>query len=194
MAVGLKPKVKVDGLEEFKKYIEYVKKLASMRFDKPFQKYIQDLCLKTVEQVTNQRLTGGTTNDDSIGLYKSSNHIRETENGFVLYNDAKIPAIALGLQNDAENYPDGMFSIALAFEYGVGIIGSNTNNPNAWEYNMQGYNFGWYLPSSVAGQSGVMTGGYQGFEIYRYTAEEINNNLKKWVLAYEPKKDGGVSL
>ena len=38
-----------------------------------------------------------------------------------------------------EDYPNG-FSIALAFEYGVGIVGQTNPVPNAWEYNLKDYN------------------------------------------------------
>ena len=87
-----------------------------------------------------------------------------------------------------ENYPNGEFSIALAFEYGVGIIGMNTDfDPEKytpWDYNIQDYNFGWILPKDVFDRPNLLYGGYQGFEIYRYTAEQIMLNLKGWVETY----------
>ena len=163
-----------------------------MQTDKSFQKYIQEKCLKVLYNVIETRLVAGeTTNDDSIGLYISSNHILETNDGFIIYNDAKIPANVSGVQNSASNYPNGEFSIALAFEYGVGIVGPETMNDKAWNYNVNNYNFGWILPKNVLGQAGILYAGYKGFEIYRYTAEEIQNNLSKWVNEY--KKDRGVS-
>ena len=166
----------------------YVQNLLKMKDDKNFQKFIQDKCMKTLDMIMNDYLIGGTTNDDAIDLYMSSNHIEEFDEGFIMYNDAKIPANVNGVQNTVENYPDGQFSIALAFEYGVGIIGENTDNPNAWNYNIQGYYFGWYLPANVTGKSKVETGGYQGFQIYTLTAQEIERQLPSWVNEYMAKE------
>jgi len=179
----------VDSIENIDKQIKYVDQMLKMKEDILFQKYIQDKCMQTLTNVMNSRLViGMTTNDDSIELYRSSNHIQELEDGFIIYNNAKIPADYYNvLPFDTSGYPNGMFSIALAFEYGVGIVGMNTVNPNAWEYNIKNYNFGWYLPKNVLGQSGVRYMGYTGFEIYRYTAEEIKANLSKWVKEYFAK-------
>ena len=192
MSIGLTVKANVDGLDKLKLEIDYIEKMKSMQSDKKFQKFIQNKCIKTLEKIMNERLIAGvTTNDDSISLYKGSNHIIETNDGFIIYNDAKIPANVLGIQNDISNYSNGEFSIALAFEYGVGIVGKETMNEKAWDYNINNYNFGWILPRNVLGQSGILYTGYKGFEIYRFTAEEIQNSLKKWVNEY--KKDRGVS-
>ena len=190
----LKVNCEVKGLKELNKKIEYIKKMLQMKTDKSFQKFIQEKVLQAVNLVMQERLVGETTNDDQIELYKSSNHIREEENGFVLYNDAQIPANVKGVQNNIENYPDGMFSIAMAFEYGVGIIGTKTNDSNAWEYNKNNYNFGWILPKEVAEQNGIPLGqeyaGYQGMQIYRYTAEKIKQDLPKWVEEYFKQERG----
>ena len=177
---------KVDSISKLDEYIKYVDKLAQMKTDIKFQKYIQEKVLYTVNRITDQRLIGGTTNDAEIELYKDSNQIRETSDGFILFNDASIPANT----KDPSNYPNEEFPIALAFEYGVGIIGSNNDNPNAWEYNVNNYNFGWYYQDEDGEYK--FTGGYQGFEIYRYTAEEIKSMLPKWVNDYF-KKYGGAS-
>ena len=177
----------VDNLEGLKQKLEYVQSLSNMQKDKKFQKFIQGKCLEVVRKVTEERLTGGTTNDDSIELYKANHKIREFDKGFVLYNDTVIPAIVKGVQNKIENYPNEQFPIALAFEYGVGIIGQNTDNPNSWAYNLQDYNFGWYLPQEVTGEIGVIYGGYKGFEIYRFTASEIEKQLHNWVIEYAKK-------
>lgn len=186
----LKVVTNVSNLENLNKYIDYVNKMANMKTDKDFQKYIQDKCLKTVQKVARERVHGS-TNDDALGTYINSNHIIEIDGGFVLYNDAKIPAEVYGVQNDISNYVGGMFNLALAFEYGVGIIGQNTpTQPKGnWNYNVQGYNFGWKLPQSVTGEVGVETAGYQGFEVYRFTAEEIKAQLPKWVKDYYKTKE-----
>lgn len=191
----LKVSCEIKGLKELENKIEFIKRLSQMKTDKSFQKFIQEKVLTTVKKVTDDRLTGGTTNDDAIEEYKNNHKIREDEDGFILYNDTQIPAEVNGVQNDIGNYPNGMFPIAIAFEYGVGIVGQNTpNNENAWPYNVQGYNFGWILPKNVAEQNGIPFGqeyaGYTGFSIYHYTRIEVENNLPKWVKEYF---NGGAS-
>ena len=185
----LKIKTDVKGLDVLDKYIGVVEKFVKSKQDVGFQKFLQEKVLDIARLVSDRLLVGGTTNDDAIELYKSNHKIREEEEGFVLYNDTQIPAIVKGTQNTIDNYPDGMFPIALAFEYGVGIIGTNTaNHSGSWEYNLQGYNFGWYLPQEVTGKVGVQTGGYMGFEIYRNIAKEVQDNLGKWTIEYFDRK------
>lgn len=181
----LKYKTNIDSIKKIDKHLDLVKKMSLMKTDNSFQEFIQDKAMETLQSVMDSRvIQGTTTNDDSIDLYKSSNHLVKTEDGFIIYNDAKVPANVKGVQNDISNYPNGEFSIALAFEYGVGIVGISTNNPNAWEYNVNDYNFGWILPSDVLGEYGIKYMGYTGFEVYRFTAIEIQNQLPKWVNDY----------
>ena len=182
----------VDSIKKIDKHIELVNKMKNMKTDTDFQKFIKNKCWETLNNVINNKLKSGlTTNDDSISLYINSNHIEDLEDGFIIYNDAKVPANVFGNQNIAENYPNGEFSIALAFEYGVGIVGEKTNNENAWDYNVRNYNFGWYLPKNVLGQSGIRYVGYEGFEIYRFTANEIETQLPKWVNDYYRRVTNG---
>ena len=181
----LKVRCEVKGLEKLDKTIEYIKRLMQMKTDKSFQKFIQKKVMETVKKVTDDKLVGGTTNDDAIENYRNNHKIREVDDGFILYNDTQIPAEVHGVQNEIANYPNEMFPVALAFEYGVGIIGQNTlNNDNTWAYNVQNYNFGWVLPSSVSGRYGVLYAGYTGFSIYYYTRIEVEKNLKNWVNEY----------
>lgn len=191
--------INIEGINELKKYIEKTKKYSSMKTDKDFQKFIQGKVRDTLVETMNERLTTESTNSDYIELYRNSNHIVEAEdgNGFILYNDAKIPVYAKGVQNVPENYPEGMFSIALAFEYGVGIVGMNTDfDPTKyapWQYNVQDYNFGWYLPKHVKERYNIPDNfrymGYAGFEIYRYTADKVEKRLSSWVNEYYSKGD-----
>lgn len=191
--------VNIDSIDKLDKYIEKVKKYSLMQTDRKFQKFIQDKVRDTLVETMNERLTGESTNSDFISLYWNSNYIMETEDGrgFILYNNAKVPANAIGVQNDASNYPEGMFSIALAFEYGVGIVGMNTDfDPSKyvpWQYNVQDYNFGWYLPRDVRERYNIPKGntyiGYTGFEVYRYTADKVEKRLNSWVNEYFSKGD-----
>lgn len=173
----------IDSLEKLDEYIKKVNLLSKVKDNATFREYIQQKCMETLEKVMNTYLKGGTTNDEYIDLYKSSNHLETNDNGFIIYNDATIDADVSGRQNDISNYPDGKFSIALAFEYGVGIVGIGSYENDyfqPWEYNKQNYTFGWWLPKS-AGYGSVTTAGYKGMEIYRHLAIEINANLQKWV-------------
>lgn len=185
----LNTNVDVNGLEEFKKYVDYVKAMNSMKIDKKFQKFIQKKCLETVKQISNDRITNTTTDDEYIVEYKSRHKIRETSDGFILYNDTILPTEMLPVsEKNVNNYPNG-FSIALAFEYGIGIVGQNSAKEGAWEYNVNNWNFPWYY---IKYGEKYSTYGYEGFEVYRFTAEEIKKNLKNWVKEYKDNK-GGVS-
>jgi len=185
MATGLNVNVKISGLENLKNKIELLKQLANLENDNAFNLFIQDKCMKTLTSVIDERLIGGTTNDEYIELYKSSNHIVPNKNGFVIYNDAKV--FVEGANGD--NYPENQFSIALAFEYGTGIVGDGTYTEDkftAWEYNKNKYNFGWYYKKD---NQSFHTYGYQGFEIYRNTVIKIEENLNDWVKEYLKKKE-----
>lgn len=191
--------IDIKGLDKLQKHIDFVNKLLKMKTDKSFQKFIQNKVMDVAKMITDKELTGGTSNDEEIGLYKSSHHIQDIDNGFILYNDAKIPADKYNiLPFDTSGYPNGQFSIALAFEYGVGIVGSGsyTNDKfEPWQYNVISTSKsthknenGWYLPKSVYEQSGILYSGYQGFGIYRNIAIEIENKLNDWVIEYYKKE------
>lgn len=175
---------KVDGLKDLEKYTLYIERLSTMKTDINFQKYIQQKCMEAVQKITNERLIGGTTDDDMIEEYKTRHKIQEETDGFIIYNDTVLPAYMLNTANP-EDYSNG-FSIALAFEYGIGIVGENSPKANAWQYNVKNHNFAWYYQKYGKTFS---TYGYQGFEIYRYTAEEIKAQLPKWVNDYYKMKE-----
>lgn len=180
----LKVKIDLQGLENLQEHINIAEKFLKLKKDKEWNKFLQQKVLQTLNRVIARRLKGGTTNDDAINLYVSSNKIEETENGFILYNDATIEAET----QNKDNYPNGKFSIALAFEYGVGIVGENTPVDRfiPWQYNVHEYNFGWYFRASDGKYH--QTAGYEGFEIYRYTADSVEKNINKWVKEYYSKE------
>ena len=190
--------VDVDGLEQLEKHIQKVERMAKMQVDSDFQAYIKQKAWDTLQEVMGERLKGGTTNDDAISTYIASNHLEDIDGGFKIYNDAKIPADYYNIiPFNVSDYPDGKFSIALAFEYGVGIVGISTNygnNPlwksNAVEWSLSPHRTEtyWYLPKNVTGESGVRFQGFEGFEIYRYTADRITKNLNKWINEYFRKE------
>ena len=187
-----KPKIDIENLDALTDHLDFVEKMLNMKTDVKFQEFIKEKVLDLADLVTNEKLVGGTTNDDAIDLYKSSHQIRDFEEGFILYNDAKIDANVAGSQNNIQNYPNGQFCVALAFEYGVGLVGERTASENAWAYNLNGYYFGWFLPKEVAQANGIPTwqeyGGYEGFEIYRNIADRVTTNLPKWVKEYYKKE------
>lgn len=186
--------VEIDSIEKLDKHIKYVERMMQMKTDVNFQKYIQQKCLETVKKVSYQRI-GINTNEEYVEEYVSRHSIREVPDGFILYNDLAIPAI-LSTKNTknqdsnlgiVRNYENG-FSLALAFEYGVGLVGAENAVQGAWDYNVNNYgDMGWYY-KPLNGEA-VRTRGYQGFEIYRYTAEEIKSMLPKWVNDYLSKRE-----
>lgn len=185
----LKVKCEVKGLDKLNTTIEYLKRLMQMKTDKLFQKFIQDKVMATVQQVTRDRLIGGTTNDEEIVAYIKNHKIREEEeDGFVLYNDTKIPADKYNtLPFDTSGYPEGMFNVALAFEYGTGIVDTSSISRSESHRRMGNE---WYLPKKVFGESGISYSGYDGFGIYKYTKIEVEKNLPIWVREYF---NGGAS-
>jgi hypothetical protein len=195
--MSFKATVKLEGnsKKNFKNHLKYIDKMLELKTDKVFQKFIQKKVLNLAKEITENLLTGGTTNDEDIALYKTSHKIRELDDGFELYNDAQIPADKYNiLPFDTSGYPNGMFSVSLAFEYGVGIVGiSDYGIRNGYVYNDLSntkskshikYGGTWYLPTRVLGQSGVFSQGYRGFEIYRNIAIESENQLPTWIDEY----------
>lgn len=183
----------IQGLKELEKHIDIVDKMLKMKTDKSFQEFIQDKVLETVNRIARERISN-TTNDEYIEEYILRNSIREELDGFVLYNDFTIPAV-LTTRNTknqdrtmgmVRNYDNG-FNLALAFEYGVGIIGQNNPVNGAWDYNINNYGEeGWYY-KTPSGES-IRTQGYQGAEVYRYTAIEVQSKLSDWVEEYFRKE------
>lgn len=167
--MSLNIRTNIDGLKEFEKYIEFVEKISFLQTDKKFQRYIQDKFLETVNRISIERLPEGNLKQE----YIQHNQIRETDTGFILYNDTTV-------STENENY-DGEFSIALAFEYGTGIVGQENPKLGAWDYNINNHEKGWiYFKDG----SFHFTRGMEGQEIYRYTLEEIKRELPNWIRNY----------
>lgn len=184
--------VDVKGIEKLEKHIDYVTKMLQMKTDKSFQKYIQSKVLETVKEVaTNRLVLSETTNYEWIEEYQKNHKIREVEGGFELYNNFTIPANMLSI-SEKESYRknemtyDEGFNIALAFEYGVGIVGQQHPKKGAWEYNINNHTTDWWY--SKYGVS-YKTKGYEGAEVYRYTAIEVEKRLKSWVKEYFNRKN-----
>ena len=170
----LKVKTEVLNLKGLENHIQYVNRMLKMKTDKNFQKFIQDKCMEILNQVMEERISfAGAT----VDTYKQNNKIEETSDGFIIYNHTVVDATTEGY--------GGQFSISLAFEYGTGIVGSENPKTGAWGYNINQHEKGWtYFKNG----SFHFTRGYQGFEIYRYTADRIMQNLKSWVNEYYKKE------
>lgn len=189
--MSLKIEVDIKGIKNLEKQIDYVNKMLQMKSDKSFQEYIQNKVLETVKEVaTNRLVLSETTNYEWIEEYQKNHKIREVEGGFELYNNFTIPANMLSI-SEKESYRknemtyDEGFNIALAFEYGVGIVGQQHPKKGAWEYNIKNHTTDWWY--SIYGVS-HQTEGYEGAEIYRYTAIEVQKRLKSWVNEYFSSK------
>lgn len=182
--MSLKVSIDLKGIDNLKKQIEYVDKMLQMKHDKSFQDWIKTRVLETVKEVAQQRLVlSETTNYEWIEEYQNNHKIRDVDGGFILYNDFTIPANMLSIsenksyRKNTSSYDKG-FNIALAFEYGVGIVGQEHPKKGAWEYNINEHETAWWY--SKYGTS-FKTRGYEGLEIYRYTAIEVEKQLKTWV-------------
>lgn len=173
----------INGLNNLQKEIDKVQKLMSLQNDSNYKSFLQEKIMQTLNEVMSERLSG-TTNSEYIEEYKRRNQFRDIENGFVLYNDFTIPAVLSTKSTKTRNYSKG-FSIALAFEYGVGIVGAENPKKGAWDYNINQYEKGWYY-KTASGEI-LWTRGYEGLEIYRYTKDRIEKNMSSWVNEYQKK-------
>lgn len=179
----IKTNIKVDSVEKLTKHIELVKSLTKLRGDSSFLDFLIEKCMKCLNETIDERLTGGTTNNDSIDEYKKNNVSQKVDGGFIIYNHTMGDISEMTPETQAK-YPNG-FSIAFAFEYGVGIVGANNPKQGAWEYNINEYEKHWVYRKNGKYRA---TSGYEGFEIYRFTTEKIRNNLYDWVQEYIKKK------
>jgi hypothetical protein len=188
----LKTKINIKNLDGLKKAIDIISLLQNYKNDEKFQKFIQNKCLEVVSQKMKQLMIySGALVDE----YINNNKIEPYNEGFIIYNDTFV-------ETDAEGY-GGKFSIALAFEYGTGIVGQQNPRVNAWSYNVKGRQSGWWYPTDDSdpnphkwrdkdGNLHAWTRGLMGMEIYRYSSEEINKQLQGWIYEYM-KGNGGVS-
>ena len=175
MSAKLKITTSIVGLDLLQKRIQFVKSLIEIEKNLALQQWFQEKCLEEVDKTSKELLKGGTTNDEEIQDYLKNNKLRidKDKNGFVIYNDTYI-------LYDNPNYK-GKFSIALAFEYGTGIVGENAPKDNHWEYNVNKHNWAWTYWKNGKKYS---TYGYEGFEIYRNARIRIENKMNDWVKDY----------
>ena len=199
--------IDIQGLKNLENHIKFVTAMAQMKEDKNFQDFMKDKCLKTVIKKANEMFAiNTTTNEDLKEAYLNNNKIRDEKNGFVVYND-------LCITKETTKFSEGyIFCVALAFEYGTGIIGSGSVSfaSNSYEYNVNKNKVkvndqlidGWWLSkqknannpyvAESKSSNAVVTQGYSGMEIYRKSVIEIENNLNNWVNEYLDKFRKGV--
>lgn len=194
-----KVKIEKTGIKELNNRIEYIKKLAQMQVDSKFQMFIEEKCLNEVKTYAKSRLMG-TTNASYYQEYIDSIRIRKNgsiKNGFEIISD-------LTIEKPTTKHSKGYtFSISMAFEYGTGIVGlGSTDAPGNYRYNVND-NYvkingelvqGWWLPKELASDSptfgetkngkAVVTQGYEGLEIFRFSGANIMQKLLKWVNEY----------
>ena len=170
-------KVDIDSLNKLQKQMNFVHSINSNMLK--LNEYLGNKSLEVLNKVINMRLNIGTTNDEYIDEYKKNNILNVNNNGFEIYNHTMADLSELKPETRAK-YPQG-FSIAMAFEYGVGIVGENAPVAGAWDYNINNYNFAWkYKKDGIV----YSTYGYQGMEIFRYAKEEIIKQLPIWIKEY----------
>lgn len=200
----LKVKINIDSLDKLQKHIDYVEKMVEMRTNKDFQTFIQKKCLDTVKDYARTHLMG-TTNAEYYDEYINSIHIREgnVPDGFEIVSDLTVE------KPDTHHSKGYTFSISLAFEYGTGIVGAGSADaPSNYQYNVNyqknyvkingEYIEGWWIPKDLAADSviwgeskngeAVVTQGYEGMEIFRFSGSIIQQSLKKWVKEFFEKE------
>lgn len=168
-------KNKIEGIENIDKVISLIDKVND---NKSFNDYIKDKVKEVLKQVMEEKLVGNTTNEEDVEVYKQRNFFEDTDSGFILYNDSMVYPGERGHQY----YP---FCIALAFEYGTGIVGASSPKEGHWDYNIKKYKRDWsYHRNGVD----YTTQGYEGMEIYRTIKDRVNDNLEKWTKEYFKKE------
>ena len=184
--------IDIQGLDKLQQEINRLEKLVKLQENISIR--LAEEMLKIVNKVARQRINlVNTSNDDLKSQYLANNKYMIDGKTITLYNDLTI--------DSPESKVSGAyrFCVALAFEYGTGIIGAENPKLGAWAYDINKENNraiidgktleGWWIPKSKAGnvnviaesKSGkaVVVQGYEGMEIYRFAREEIINQLPK---------------
>jgi len=163
-------KVDVKGLKELENTIKKIDSLIQLQKNVNMQTWFQEKCLETVNEVAKRRVT---FTGETVDRYLANNKLEKLENGFVIYNDTYV-------ESNSKEF-GGKFSIALAFEYGTGLVGAERAKDGAWRYNINNYDDGWlYFKNNKV----HFTRGYEGFEVYRFAKIEIEKNMNKWIEDY----------
>ena len=183
----------VQGLEKLQKELTRIEKIVKLQNDKAMlnERLAQEM-VKIVRNVAIQRLSlVSTSNEEYKNMYLSNNKYRIDGNKIIIYNDLCIVSPKSKVSDEY------IFCIALAFEYGTGVIGKENPKVGAWAYDVNkdknrafidGKQLeGWWIPAEQAGgvptlatsKSGkaVVVQGYEGMEIYRFAQEEIIKQL-----------------
>lgn len=191
----LKISSSVQNLDKLEQQIKRVDKLLELQKDQSLLcEKLATQMLKILNQVAKQRINLiPTSNDDLKGSYLNNNKYRIEGNTIILYNDLCVVSPASKISDEYT------FCVALAFEYGTGVIGKENPKIGAWNYDVNsGRNRafingeqldGWWLPKEKAGGvkilaeskngNAVVVQGYEGMEIYRFAREEIVKQLPK---------------
>lgn len=191
----LKISSSVQNLDKLEQHIKRVDKLLELQKDQSLLcEKLATQMLKILNQVAKQRINLiPTSNDDLKGSYLNNNKYRIEGNTIILYNDLCVVSPASKISDEYT------FCVALAFEYGTGVIGKENPKIGAWSYDVNsGRNRafingeqldGWWLPKEKAGGvkilaeskngNAVVVQGYEGMEIYRFAREEIVKQLPK---------------
>lgn len=174
--MALKIKSEIENIKGLSKHIELVlKSIEIQKNTKPLSEFLCKKTLEKINEVLEQRkyllqTPDGNENIEYLNEYMSNHNQTIYDNGFEITNNTMA---------DYDKYP---FSIALAFEFGVGIVGEGNPVQGAWEYNINKYNFGWTYRNKNGEK--IHTWGHGGAEIYRYTKIELERNVTKWIMEY----------
>lgn len=183
----------IQGLDKLQKEINRLEKL--IKTENNINLLNQKLAIKMLEivnEVANNRIMLlSSTNEEEKSKYLNNNKYRIEGNTIVLYNDLCI------LSPKSKVSGSYLFCVALAFEYGTGVIGKQNPKLGAWQYDINSEKNraivddekldGWWIPiekvgkveplaTSKSGKS-VVVQGYEGVEIYRFAREEIIKRL-----------------
>lgn len=181
--------INVNSIRKLDTVLKRVNKMLDIVNSDEFKEYIKQKVLELLED--EQKYLVGDEDDENViiksehvSIYKASHHTEDVAGGFILYNDAVVVAET----SHPENYEGGIFPLALAIEYGTGIVaevGSYSAGVfEPWEYNVHEYNGYWVLPD------GRLSSGNEPYEIYSNVALKTVEQYGNWVTSYLKEKGG----
>lgn len=151
--------------------IESLNKIKDIHSNPRFIEFLKNKCMLEVKYQTDIRLSSLVDLKSALlSNYRNNHKIRNTTNGFILYND---------LSRSWLKYD---FSIAQAVEYGIGVIGQGTGITaidDGWEYDINKHGLEGWIYKDEEGKT-HRTAGYEGRNVYYYTYLGILNQMEKW--------------
>ena len=175
----------------FKKIGNKLDQLEKILTSKEIYKYIAEKCMKTLNEITAEKLSSyGKENIDTS--YYASRHQYKIEGSTIyIFNDSKIDISSKNMSETTKSKYPAQLSLAKIVEYGIGYTGANftvvpEGSPlrnDEWEYDINNHGYrGWYYTNENG--EVVWTNGFAGRLIFNDLAIRVKKNARRWVTEY----------